>query len=627
MATGWSTGVPQPTALANGWLLKDSSGALLTNAGYPGMYVGDVGSASYQQAWVTNVTSLLSRNANDGVFIDDVLGEITGLTGGKYPAKYPSQASWENAMASFMAYVGPALKAKGFYVLANVHKYVSGDAGTDNGSLEAQWWQRIGPFVSGLMSENWSQNPLDTTKLRGTGPEWWNNWEGWANLVSVAQSMGRDFVGLQYAASTNTRVMTYGKASFLLFWNGGGGAYMFNPDGGGDPWNAAWTTDVGLPTAARYKVGVGWRRDYSGGTVLVNPSATASQTFSLGATYAKPDGTKVTSVTLAATTAMILQNAEQPAAGSQTQPPVNTSLIQITGNLVAGQTVTVSTGTWANSPTSYAYQWLRCDSSGTGCVTLPAATSAYTLTASEVGHTLRATVVATNMAGAGTATTAPTAIVGAATLATLSGGTPINTARPAISGRAEVGQVLSVSTGSWTPAPTSYLYAWHRCNASGGNCALSPTSTTDPTYEITSADAGFTLVAQVAPNGIWGASVNPPATAVVAAAPALTSVVAAPAISGALPAISGVLRVGSRLSASTGNWSGAPSSFNYQWYRCGTTGQSCEAIPGAVGSSYVVASADKGSTLRVSVVAVAAGGSATATSSAVGPVPRSKSAR
>jgi len=525
VATGWSSGVPQPTALANGWLLKDAGGAYLTNAGFPGMYVGDVGSSGYQQAWVTNVSALLSRNGNDGVFIDDVIGEIVGLTGGKYPAKYPDQASWENAMASFIEYVGPALKSRGFYVLANANKYVSGDSGTDNGALVAQWWRRLGPSVSGLMSENWAQHPLDNTKLRGTGPDWWNNWDGWANLVSVAQSMGRDFVGLQYASSTNTRVMTYGKASFLLLWNGDGGAYMFNPDGSGDPWNPAWTTDIGTPSAARYQVGSGWRRAYSGGTVLLNPSTTSSQEFSLGATFATLDGTKVTTVTLPPTTAMILRNAEQPVASSpELRAPVNTSLMTISGSAAPGQNVTVSTGTWSNDPASYAYQWFRCDTSGGACIALPVTANAYTVSTNDVGHTLRASVVATNAAGSGTATSAPTATVAA-----------------------------------------------------------------------------------------------------VATAPAPTDV--APAISGSLPVISGAAKVGEKLSASTGDWSGSPTSFQYQWHRCDTSGGTCRAISAAVGSSYVVATADKGSTLRISVIATGPGGSASAQSASVGPIPRTKNGR
>ena len=58
--TQWSTGVPYSQALANGWLLKDASGNLLVNQGYPDDYVGDVGSSAYQQAWISNVLAYLA---------------------------------------------------------------------------------------------------------------------------------------------------------------------------------------------------------------------------------------------------------------------------------------------------------------------------------------------------------------------------------------------------------------------------------------------------------------------------------------------------------------------------------------------------------------------------------------
>jgi len=70
---------------------------------------------------------------------------------------------------------------------------------------------------------------------------------------------------------------------------------MYN-DGSTDPTNGAWTAGIGTPTAQKEQVGVGWERAYSGGTVLVNPSASVSQTFTV-------DGT---SYTLAPTTARIL---------------------------------------------------------------------------------------------------------------------------------------------------------------------------------------------------------------------------------------------------------------------------------------------------------------------------------
>ena len=223
---------------------------------------------------------LASVRGADGVFIDDVLADILPLSG-KYPAKYPNQAAWENAMASFVSVVGPALKARGFYVLVNAHKWLSGNGDSDTGVLQAQWWQRLGPYVSGLHNEYFIQNSTNVSQLRGDGSAWYDNWSGWTNLIAVTQSMGRDFFGMTYGSTGNTQAMRYVRASFLLFWNGGAGGVLYQ-DESGDPWSTEWTADLGTPSGGRFAVGVGWRRAYSGGTVLVNPSTSSSPGLRLG---------------------------------------------------------------------------------------------------------------------------------------------------------------------------------------------------------------------------------------------------------------------------------------------------------------------------------------------------------
>ena len=75
------------------------------------------------------------------------------------------------------------------------------------------------------------------------------------------------------------------------------------------------------------------------------------------------------------------------------------------------------------------------------------------------------------------------------------------------------------------------------------------------------------------------------------------------------PTVSGSPQTGQTLTAGTGAWSEGPTAYEYEWRRCATGESGCTAIPGATSQSYLVGSADVGSTLRVSVTASNAAGS------------------
>lgn len=104
----------------------------------------------------------------------------------------------------------------------------------------------------------------------------------------------------------------------------------------------------------------------------------------------------------------------QPGAGSAASSvtkPVNKTPPTITGTAVVGGKLTATRGTWTGPPKSYTYIWSRCDSDG-ACATISGATGkSYTVTTSDVGHTLVVTVTAHNAAGATPDGSAPTAAV------------------------------------------------------------------------------------------------------------------------------------------------------------------------------------------------------------------------
>jgi hypothetical protein len=286
------------------WILRDGAGRSLVNPNYPHSHLANVGSVTFQRAWVRRVAAANARGGFDGVLVDNVLGLLVGWSGGRYPTLYPSDAAWEGAMIRFVRAVGPALKKRGLYVVISAFKGQSND-----GSADVAFWRKLAPSVSGLMAEYWEQSPLDLRPYDANPSTWTGQWVAWLRLADTAQRAGADFFPLQYASSSDVRTMTYGKASFLLVWDGAGGGYSFSPTSGADPWNPAWTTSIGKPVGRRYRVGTGWRRNFTRGTVVVNPDPTHRQVFALRGRYTRSDGAEVASVALAPVNAMILRRA------------------------------------------------------------------------------------------------------------------------------------------------------------------------------------------------------------------------------------------------------------------------------------------------------------------------------
>ena len=361
--------------------------------------------------------------------------------------------------------------------------------------------------------------------------------------------------------------------------------------------NGSWG---GSPTSYSYQ----WRRCDTNGANCSDISGASQSSYTLAAADVGHTIRAVVTATNAGGSTPATSNQTAAVQADPPAAPSNTTLPAVTGATTQGQTLSTSNGSWGGSPTSYSYQWRRCDTNGANCSDISGASqSSYTLAAADVGHTIRAVVTATNAGGSTPATSNQTAAVQADPPAA-----PSNTTLPAVTGATTQGQTLSTSNGSWGGSPTSYSYQWRRCDTNGANCS-DISGASQSSYTLAAADVGHTIRAVVTATNAGGST---PATsnqtaAVQADPPAAPS-------NTTLPAVTGATTQGQTLSTSNGSWGGSPTSYSYQWRRCDTNGANCSDISGASQSSYTLAAADVGHTIRAVVTATNAGGSTPATS-------------
>jgi len=158
--------------------------------------------------------------------------------------------------------------------------------------------------------------------------------------------------------------------------------------------------------------------------------------------------------------------------------PSNVSPPTISGSVLQGETLTVTNGTWTNSPTNYSHQWERCDSTGNGCQSIVGATGdSYTPTASDVGHRIRVEEKASNAAGPGApANSAATEVVqggGGGGPCSANGATPTICSVTPVAGPLEGGTHITVTGVGFLPGDQLCFYIALDVNA--GECASQET--------------------------------------------------------------------------------------------------------------------------------------------------------
>jgi hypothetical protein len=229
------------------WFLTGANGKLLPLAGYPDQYLMDFGLAAYQRTWLRNVAASTKAAGFQGVFADNAI--IT--TGYGVPAKYPTDAAVQSAMSAMLARVGPALRADGFKVLANL----------GNNNVYPALWGNWLHYVSGFLNEFWGYWP-------GNSPQ--NGWYQWTThevKACVRHNKVCVFHGGDRSMPLSQAQQNYLTATLLLFTNG----RQYLAYAGDSPPAPQVRLGAAAGPAHRTRAGL-WRRRFACGSVTVRPA-------------------------------------------------------------------------------------------------------------------------------------------------------------------------------------------------------------------------------------------------------------------------------------------------------------------------------------------------------------------
>jgi hypothetical protein len=360
---------------------------------------------------------------------------------------------------------------------------------------------------------------------------------------------------------------------------------------------AVWT----VPTRSeKYQ----WRRCDTDGTHCADIPGAGGQTYKV----VVADKDHALSVHEIATSPGRSASTDSVASTVADQPlPVAAVLPVVSGTPIRAANLQVTRGSWANDPTTLAYAWMRCDSSGGDCSPILGATrTSYVLQAVDVGSTVTVAVTATNTEGSTVAVAAPTVVIAAVL-------PQVATLGPII-GTLQVPKTLQVIRPTWhTTVDTRYSYQWQRCNATGVGC-VDIAGARNLSYRLQTADARARLrVVTVATNVDGSTTVATAPTAAIK--PALPGFQVTPRLT-----VQGRADVGRTLTLTPGTWSTSTEIDTkvLQFWRCNPR---CSALSTDGAGAYVLDDADAGAMMRGSETATGPGGSTVVWAAAwLGPV-------
>ncbi|HEX7304730.1 putative glycoside hydrolase [Lentzea sp.] len=280
------------------WFLRSSDGKELTYSGYDGHWQMDVGNPDYRKAWVSGVVADAKSIGFDGVFLGNALYSCDTYHPGVCPAKYPDNASFQQAYKGMLAEVRAGFTAAGLTSVANL----------SNARLHPGGWDAYSAFVDGAFDEWWL-----TFSSSDLLPEYPEGWSRQVAEIAADEAAGRTTWVQPHFRAGDAKAFRYALASLYMVTSGRAAmAEISTTDGYAEPtpWHPEYDWYLGHPAGAYRKVADKvYRRDFTCGVALVNANPTGSSEvkIALQRSYRDHEDRSVSSVSLPGTSGIVLR--------------------------------------------------------------------------------------------------------------------------------------------------------------------------------------------------------------------------------------------------------------------------------------------------------------------------------
>ncbi|MCU1328812.1 MAG: hypothetical protein JWN34_4182 [Bryobacterales bacterium] len=390
------------------WILKDQGGSQLyiqydCSGGTCPQYAADIGNPAFRSWWISNVITVMNRGYR-GIWIDDVNLEFRVSNGyGTFVAPWDPRTgavmtfdNWRRYFAEFMEEVRARVPNSAYCSgapceITHNSIWYAGPTRTNDAYVKRE--------IAAADYINIERGFNDDGLTGGTG-DW--SVATLFQFVDTVHNAGRTVNVMDYTPQSDPVRLEYGLAGYFMI---SGGKDSMTSTGDQDHWWAGYRMDPGTPTSPRYRWNNLWRRDYTGGIVLMNEPNAGSVSVNLPGAFTTVNGASISSLTLGARQGAVLRGA------SDTTAPVISAITAVPGATSASIAWTTSkaSDSQVEFGTAIAY------GQSTGVAASPVFNHQVTLSGLAAGTVynfrVRSKDAAGNVATSGNATLSTTAVL------------------------------------------------------------------------------------------------------------------------------------------------------------------------------------------------------------------------